>query len=263
MQFAQVDGIRLAYYPSGHGMPVLMIQGLGGRAADWGTVPESLSASFRVITFDNRGTGKSDKPDAGYDLETMADEAVAVLRAAGHSRAHVVGISMGGMIAQLVALRHSQCVDKLVLLSTTPGGPHTVAPAPEAMLALMPDLSKPPEEIIRSAMQRITGPGFAAAHPEVISEMVRIALAAPTPQFVFARQLAAIMESDRYPQLAKIAAPTLVVHGDADPLVPYANGQTLAARIPGARLVTLQGCGHLAMWEQPRELVHALVEFLQ
>jgi len=87
-------------------------------------------------------------------------------------------------------------------------------------------------------------------------------MSAPTPQFVFARQMAAIMASDRYDRLPQVAAPTLVIHGDADPLVPYANGEVLARRIPGARLHTLRGCGHLAMWEQPRELSAALLEFL-
>ena len=262
MQFTRVNGVNLAYYVLGHGAPVLMIQGLGGRAADWGSVPARLAPRFETITFDNRGTGKSDKPDTEYDLAVMADEAVAVLQACGHEQAHVVGLSMGGMIAQLVALRHPQRVRKLVLLSTTPGGPHTVAPTPAAMAALIPDMTQPPEQIVRSAMQAIAAPGFADAHPEVLSEIVQTAMNAPTPQFVFVRQMAAIMASDRYDDLPRIQAPTLVIHGDADALVPHANAQILAERIPGAQLVTLRGCGHLAMWEQPAELAQALSAFL-
>lgn len=262
MQFARVNGINLAYYTSGHGTPTLMIQGLGGRAADWGSVPARLAPRFEVITFDNRGTGKSDKPDTEYSLDVMADEAVAVLQAAGHEQAHVVGVSMGGMIAQLVALRHPQRVRKLVLLSTTPGGSHAVAPTAAAMAALVPDMTQPPEQIVRSAMRAITAPGFTEAHPEVLQEIVQTAMGAPTPQFVFVRQMAAIMASDRYADLPTIQTPTLVLHGDADPLVPFANGQTLAARIPGAQLVTLRGCGHLAMWEQPDELARVLLNFL-
>jgi 3-oxoadipate enol-lactonase len=191
----------------------------------------------------------------------MADEAVAILDTLGHEQAHVVGVSMGGMIAQLVALRHPQRVRRLVLLSTGPGGPHTVAPTPEAMLALIPDMSRPPVELVRSTMQAIAGPGFAERHPEVIDTIVATALSAPTPQYAFARQMAAILASDRYEQLPQITAPTLVIHGDADPLVPHANGEILSRRIPGARLLTLPGCGHLAMWEQPRELSAALLEF--
>lgn len=264
MQFTRIGNVQLAYYIYGRGFPVLMIQGLGGRAADWASVPNALASRFQVITFDNRGTGKSDKPDEEYRLETMADEAVGVLDAiAGASTAaHVVGISMGGMIAQLVAVRHPRRVKQLVLLSTAPGGPHTVAPTPAAMTALMPDLTKPPEEIVRSAMAAITAPGFASTHPEVVRDIVATAMSAPTPQFVFARQMQAIMTSDRYERLAEITAPTLVIHGDADPLVPLANGELLARRIPGAKLLTLRGCGHLAMWEQPRELNAALLEFL-
>ncbi|MFI5365852.1 MAG: alpha/beta fold hydrolase [Candidatus Binatia bacterium] len=262
MRFTRVNDVNLAFYVSGHGAPVLMIMGLGGRAADWGSVPERIAHRFEAITFDNRGTGKSDKPDVPYNLDEMADEAVAVLHAAGHQQAHIVGVSMGGMIAQLVALRHPQCVRKLVLLSTTPGGSHTVAPDPAAMVALIPDMTQPPETIVRTTMQAIAAPGFADAHPEVIRSIVDTAMNAVTPQVVFVRQMAAIMASDRYPDLPNIKAPTLVIHGDADPLVPYANGQILAERIPGARLATLHNCGHLAMWEQPAELSALLLDFL-
>jgi pimeloyl-ACP methyl ester carboxylesterase len=262
MHFTRVNGINLAYYVCGHGEPVLMIQGLGGRAADWGSVPARLAPGFEVITFDNRGTGKSDKPDVEYSLDVMADEAVAVLQAAGHERAHVVGLSMGGMIAQLVALRHPRRVRKLVLLSTTPGASHTVPPTPTAMAALVPDMTQPPEQIVLSAMRAIAAPGFADAHPEVLNDIVQTAMQAPTPQFVFVRQMSAIMGSDRYADLPAIDAPTLVIHGDADPLVPHANAGILAERIPGAQLVTLRGCGHLAMWEQPAELARVLFEFL-
>lgn len=262
MHCTRVNGINLAYYASGNGVPVLMIQGLGGRAADWASIPARLAPRFQVITFDNCGTGKSDKPDTEYSLDVMADEAMAVLQAAGHQTAHVVGLSMGGMIAQLVALRHPQRVRKLVLLSTTPGGSRAVPPSPAAMVALIPDMTQPPEQIVRSAMRAIAAPGFTEAHPEVVDEIVRTAMGAPTPQFVFARQMAAIMASDRYADLPKIHAPTLVIHGDADPLVPHANAQILAQRIAGAQLVTLPGCGHLAMWEQPEELARVLLGFL-
>jgi len=263
MPFTRVHDVNLAYYMVGAGPPLLMIQGLGGRAADWASVPGRLATHFQVITFDNRGTGQSDKPDTEYSLELMADEAIAVLHAAGHRRAHVVGLSMGGMIAQLVALRHPQSVQRLVLLSTTPGGRHTVPPSPEAMQALIPDLTQPPAEIVRRSMEHIAAPGFAAQHPEVIEAIVATALSAPTPQFVFARQLAAVMASDRYDDLPTIQAPTMVIHGDADPLVPFDNGRILAARIPGAQLLALPGCGHLAMWEQPHPLSEALLGFLR
>jgi 3-oxoadipate enol-lactonase len=262
MHCARVNDLNLAYYICGHGAPLLMIQGLGGRAADWGSMPARLAQRFEVITFDNRGTGKSDKPDTEYRLEVMADEAVAVLQAAGHARAHVVGLSMGGMIAQLVALRHPRRVRKLVLLSTTPGASHTIPPAPAAMAALIPDMTQPPEQIVLSATRAIAAPGFADAHPEVLNDIVQTALQAPTPRFVFMRQIGAIMASDRYADLPTIDAPTLVIHGDADPLVPYANAETLVERIPGAQLVRLRGCGHLAMWEQPAELTRVLLEFL-
>lgn len=262
MHIARVGNLSLAYYRYGQGFPVLMIQGLGGRAADWASVPNRLAGRFQAITFDNRGTGKSDKPDEEYSLEVMADEAIGILDAIDAPVAHVVGLSMGGMIAQLVAVRHPQRVKKLVLLSTSCGGPNVIPPAPDAVTALIPDLSQSPEEITRRAMRVITAAGFAAAHPELIEEIVKTAMSAVTPQFAFARQMQAILASDRYAQLRDITMPTLVIHGDADPLVPYANGELLATRIPGARFHKLAGCGHLAMWEQPEALSAALMEFL-
>jgi 3-oxoadipate enol-lactonase len=261
-RMTRIGDLDLAYYVRGQGFPVLMIQGLGGRAADWGSVPAALATDFEVITVDNRGTGRSAKPDEPYTLEQMADEAVGVLDVLGHAQAHVVGLSMGGMIAQLVALRHPRRVTRLVLIATTPGGPHTTPPTDAALAALMPDLTQPPAEIIRASVQAITAPGFADAHPDVVRQAVDTALAAPTPQHVFLRQMQAIMSSDRYDRLAEISLPTLVIHGDVDPLVPHANGETLAGRIPGARLRTMRNCGHLVMWEQPTELSAALREFL-
>jgi pimeloyl-ACP methyl ester carboxylesterase len=261
-RMARIGDLDIAYYVRGRGFPVLMIQGLGGRAADWGSVPAALAADFEVITVDNRGTGRSAKPDEPYTLEQMADEAVGVLDVLGHAQAHVVGLSMGGMIAQLVALRHPQRVARLVLIATTPGGPHTAAPSAAAMAALTLDLTQPPAEIIRASIQAIAAPGFADAHPEVVQQALDTALAAPTPPHVFLRQMQAIMASDRYDRLAEISVPTLVIHGDVDPLVPHANGETLAGRIPGARLRTIRNCGHLVMLEQPAELSAALRAFL-
>jgi 3-oxoadipate enol-lactonase len=260
----RAHGIRLAYYGRGAGAPVLLVMGLGGRAADWNDAfLDRLAPAFELISFDNRGTGRSDRPNEEYTLDRMADEAVAVLDAAGHDRAHVVGISMGGMIAQLVALRHPARVRGLVLIATTTGGPTVVPPTPAALAVLAPDRSLPPDEIVRRAMATISAPGFAARRPDAIEALVALAVAQPTPQFVFVRQLAAIMASDRLARLGGITAPTLVVHGTEDPLVPPPNGAALARAIPGARLVELPQCGHLPMWECPERLAAVVHDFLR
>jgi pimeloyl-ACP methyl ester carboxylesterase len=116
--------------------------------------------------------------------------------------------------------------------------------------------------MVRDAMTTITAPGFAARHPEAIDAIVANAVAQPTPPASFARQMQAIMASDRSARLADIRVPTLVIHGTDNPLVPYPNGELLARTIPGARLITLPACGHMPMWECPDALVRELSAFL-
>jgi pimeloyl-ACP methyl ester carboxylesterase len=263
MPTTRVHGVNIAYDVRGSGPTALLIMGLGGRASDWNDdFIDRLTPHLEVVTFDNRGTGKSDRPEEGYTLDVMADEAVGVLDALDRPRAHVIGISMGGMIAQLVALRHPTRVERLVLIATHAGGPTVVPPTPEATTALMLDRSRPPAEVVRTSMTAITAPGFAARAPEAIDALVALAVAQPTPAMTFARQMTAILASNRMARLGAIAAPTLVVHGSEDPLVPPANGTAIARAIPGARLLELPGCGHLPMWECPRRLADELLNFL-
>jgi pimeloyl-ACP methyl ester carboxylesterase len=262
MRTARVGSVNLAYYVDGSGPPVLCIMGLGGRGTDWNPAfITAMAPRFEMIRFDNRGTGKSDCPEETYSLDVMADEAIGILDVLGRARAHVVGVSMGGMIAQLVALRHPERVERLVLIATHAGGHSVIPPTPPAMAALMGDRTRPPADMVRDAMTTITGPGFATRHPEAIDAIVANAVAQPTPPASFARQMQAIMASDRTTRVGGIRAPALVVHGADDPLVPYPNGELLAREIPGARLVTLPGCGHMPMWECPDALVRELSTF--
>jgi pimeloyl-ACP methyl ester carboxylesterase len=261
---ARSGEIELSYSVSGSGQStVLLVMGLGGRAADWGTAfPEILERRHRVVRFDNRGTGASSKPKAHWSLDDMARDAVSVLDAVGAERAHVVGISMGGMISQLLALDHAARVERLVLMSTHPGGPNVVYPSAEVAGVFSTDPGTPVDVMMRRAMRLISAPGFADAHPEVIDELVRLAVLQPTPWRAFMAQLQAIIESDRSSRLSSVTAPTLIVHGDCDPLIPYPNGEALAKLIPASTFVTLEGCGHLPMWEAVDELGRVVSEFL-
>jgi pimeloyl-ACP methyl ester carboxylesterase len=260
---AQSGDTSIHYSVRGDGRDtVLLVMGLGGRASDWGErFPQALGSRYRVVTFDNRGTGSSSKPDAAFTLQDMARDAVAVLDAVSAEKAHVVGLSMGGMIAQLLGLHHEERVGRLALVATHFGGPDLVPPSPEVASVLAPPPGTSAEEAMRRAMHLITAPGFAEKNPEAIEELVRLAAAQPTRKAMFIAQFQAILGSDRSEAVRRIRAPVVVIHGDSDPLIPVENGRRLAARIPGARLEILEGCGHMPMWEQPDPLSEKVIAF--
>jgi pimeloyl-ACP methyl ester carboxylesterase len=262
--YARSRDLEIAYEVHGQGPgALLLIVGLGGRSADWGTpFIQGLARGRRVITFDNRGTGASSKPDGWWSLEDMASDALAVLDELGVERADVLGHSMGGMIAELCALDHPARVRRLVLVSTHFGGPEVVQPAPEIAEILRPARGTPVDAIVREAMRRITAPGFAERDPEAIERLVELAVRQPTPKAAFSAQLAALLSSDRSQRVSAIRCPTLVVHGDCDPLIPAENGIRLAERIGGARLELLEGVGHVPTWESCSALVELVNGFL-
>jgi len=259
--------VDIAYSVEGEGeATVLLIMGLGGRAADWGrTFIGALGRRHRVVRFDHRGVGQSPKAPAGYTLRDLAGDAVAVLDAVGAARAHVVGISMGGMIAQILAVEHAARVDHLVLMATHFGGKEVVPPHPEAMRLFDPvEIGRrDPEAQLRLTFEVITAPSFAERSPEVFSEILANVRAAPTPASSFYAQLQAILESDRSDLVRRITQRTLVIHGSEDKLIPPANGTRLTERIKGANFMLFQDCGHMPPWEKPKALSRLVDSFLR
>ncbi len=259
----RVEDGEIAWYALGEGEPIVLVMGLGGSSGEWGTrFPALLAERHRVIMIDNRGTGTSSRLIRVHSLDELARDTVAVIDEVAGGRAHVLGVSMGGMIAQHVALDHPKKLNKLVLTATHCGGARAVLPLPHLIPVLFAPPSESPAATIRARFAAISAPGWAEQHPELLEERVRAALRAPTPLRTFRAQLEAVLKADRYARLDEIDAPTLVLHGDADPLVPYANGQLLAKRIHGAELHTLRGVGHLPMWEAPEECARVVLEFL-
>jgi pimeloyl-ACP methyl ester carboxylesterase len=265
---AKSGDVEIAYTVEGHGSKtVLLLMGLGGRALDWGTeFPAALAENHRVVRMDNRGVGASPKARGGYELGDLARDAVVVLDAVGAPSASVVGVSMGGMIAQLLAIEHPNRVDRLVLLSTNFGGPSVEPPHPEAMTLFDPTTflsrGKDPIEMFRHTLTVISAPGFVERRPDAVSSLLENVRVQPTRSGAFMAQLQAILMSDRSEAVRQIRQPTLVIHGDSDGLVPVSNGRALAERIPGSRFALIQDCGHMAMWERPEELSRLVKQFL-
>ena len=251
----------LHWESSGEGAAVLLIMGLGlSGGAWWRTIPV-LSRSFRVVTFDHRGVGRSDSLTYSYTTEAMADDAVSVLDRAGVERAHVYGISLGGMIAQQLALRHPGRVRSLVLGATHPGGPRAIAPDREVLEFLRRRPFLPHEEAAWASVQFNYGADCRARHPSRIAEDVAHRLAHPFPAAAYSAQLYAAGVHNCLGRLARVAVPTLIVHGRHDRLIPVENAELMAERMPQARLVILEHSGHLYPTEQP-EVDEAISEFM-
>jgi|tagenome__1003787_1003787.scaffolds.fasta_scaffold20918649_2 3-oxoadipate enol-lactonase len=257
-----LDGrTRLHWEAAGAGDPVLLVMGLGlSGGAWWRTVPV-LAQRLRVVTFDHRGVGRSRAFSYAYTTEAMADDAVTILDAAGIERAHVYGISLGGMVAQALALRHPERVRSLVLGATSPGGPRAARPSAEVIAFFRRRAGMAPEEAARASVPINYGPRCRAEHPDRIEEDLAQRLAHPFSERAYRAQLFAAAWHNCLGALPRISVPTLVVHGALDRVIPVANAHLIADRIPGARLRVLEDAGHLYPTEAP-EVDEAIARFL-
>jgi 3-oxoadipate enol-lactonase len=257
------DGTQIATYARGGGKPVVMINGLGASAQDWGPLGDQLAQRARLIAFDNRGAGRSTTPAQPFSLERMAQDVAAVFDAYGLKSASLIGHSMGGMIAQLVAVARPDLVERLVLIGTHSGAQSAVPSTPAARAAMFPEEKLPREVLVRRQFEVYVAPEFLARHRDTFERMMTVRLANLIPLEMWQLQLQAIMQSERAEIIRAIRAPTLIVHGREDQLVPFANGEKLRDLIPGARLAALDDCGHIVNWEKPVEAAAAIGEFLE
>jgi pimeloyl-ACP methyl ester carboxylesterase len=252
--------VRLYVEEHGQGPPLLLITGLGYALWSWQRQLPAWSQQFRCIAVENRGTGRSPKPPGPYSIEELADDAAEAL--AGR-RAHVAGFSMGGYIAQTLALRHPELVEKLVLICTGTGGPDYV-PLPESTAeAWKANAQRRPAEFARATMPLSFRPGWTDEHPEEFEALLHDRLEHPTPPECWRAQYDACQRFvEQVTAVEKIAAPTLVLHGDGDRVVPYENGVELARRIPDSRFEAFPGAGHLLFLESPDRLNPMVSSFL-
>jgi len=258
----KVGDINIHYEIEGKGKPLLMISGFGAQLSAWSDeFISSLKPHFQLILFENRGCGLTDKPDMEYSIPLLADDAGGLLEMLGLKQIHVFGISMGGMIAQELALRHPRLVNGLILGGTYCGGPRVIPMAKEDLSLLEPVPGSSREDGIRRGLRTTVSPAFWADNGGFIDRMLGKALENPAPEYVLSRQGNAIMTFDTYDRLPYIKTPTLIIHGEVD-LIPSENSRLLHEHIPNSQLLIMPGAGHVFYWEKPKETTEAITKFL-
>jgi 3-oxoadipate enol-lactonase len=262
MEHAHINGINIAHELGGAGTPMVMIHGAQGDQTMFAGLAATFRPRFKVLTFDQRGSGLSDKPDMPYSVAMLADDTAALMDHLGFADAHIIGVSMGGMVAQEFALRHARKVRSLVLGCTTPGGPKSIRASGLATSAYSTrEMSA--EERGRALAEAAFTKGYIARHPELISAMIELRRQRPIDPVGFARRMEALQTFDTYDRLPQISCPTLVITGKDDALIPRENSRLIASRIPGARLKIIEPAGHCFWLEQPEESREAIEHFLE
>ena len=251
------DGARVRYDDRGHGEPLLLVSGQGLDAHGWDGIAESLAAHHRVLTYDQRGTGGTEAPEptaaAPWTTRLFAADAAAVLTAARVPRAHVHGVSLGGRVAQWLAVDHPHRVGALVLSATTPGDAHGVPrdAAVDRLMASSGELSSAVALLELMASRRFLAAGtWTAWAPQPMTDAAR------------AGHRAASQAHDAWDVLPRITAPTLVLHGDDDRVNPPGKAHLLAERIPGAELAVVPGGRHAVLFEMQAQCDALVLGFL-
>ncbi len=260
MPNARVTGRNLNYERSGSGPPLLLIQGMSGNHLHWGEpFLALLEPHFDVIVYDHRGIGHSDPADEPFTIADLADDAAGLLDALSVESAHVMGISMGGMTAQELVLRHPGKVRTLTIGCSYCGGPEAQLAGPEVMTGLAQAMmSGDRERALRAGFEVNVSKAFQTEeHFAVFRE---IGMALPAPLAVIMLQMQAIGSFDTSARLGEVTAPTLVMHGDEDQMLPVANGELIARLIPDARFELFPGAGHLFWWEDTERAARLVVE---
>jgi len=264
MPVAKVGDIKLYYEIHGKGEPLVLIMGIGMRSGHWFAIQDKLATEYRVIVLDNRGTGQSDKPEIPYTTKMMAGDVVGLLDVLGIGATNVFGHSMGGMIAQEFALNYPGRLDNLILGGTFYGGTKAVRNPEAAAFLFNPELAKlPAEERVRATIPWVWNKEFAKNNPDAIERLVAITCEYPTPVYALISQANAVMTHDTYDRLPDIKAPTLVIAGTGDRIIPYENAKLLASRIPNAELAIIDNSGHGFHTDSTEKASKIILDFLR
>lgn len=260
------NGINLYYELHGSGPLVVLIPGLGYNGWMYSLMIPGLAEHFQVVSIDNRGSGLSDKPAGPYTAQMLAADIIGLLDSLDAPKAHIVGHSMGGFIAQALAIDYPERVDKLVLSATNFGGPHHI-PITAPAMAVLTDVSGDPIERLRRGIAISTAPGFAENNPEFVESWVQYRVEHPIDPAGYQAQLAIglglLSEAASFEhKLGRVTAPTLVLFGEHDVVVPPGNAELLAAKLPHARIEILPNAGHVFPFETPEAANQAITRFL-
>lgn len=263
MPKAKVKEVEIAYILRGTGEPLVLIGGFTMTKETWGPIVSALVSRFQVLTFDNRGVGETTFPAEPFTIADMAADVVGLLDALGIPKAHFFGVSMGGLITQMILLDHAERVLKAALGCTSHGGRHAVQPSPDIMnaLASFADPAVPPIEKLRKAIPVLYSDRFVQEHPDKIEEFTRVgARYVPTPEGA-AAQFRALSVFNVKKRLSEVRRPVLVITGDQDRMMPPENSKLLAEAIPKAQLCIIPETGHSFFHEKPREVAERLITF--
>jgi pimeloyl-ACP methyl ester carboxylesterase len=246
----------------GEGPPLVLIMGLSGDLTWWEPLVEELERDFRLVLFDNRGAGLTEAPEGKYSIPMFANDTAGLMACLGIPRAHIFGVSMGGMIAQELVLLHPDRVDRLVLGCTYSGGKGFTMPSADAVQKMTLSRGKSLEEIARQTLSILFAPGFMQENPDTVEAMVRRFVDNPTPRQPFTQQFWAAMGHNCHERLPKVRKSTLILTGDRDVLIPPRNSETLQEQIPGSRLAYIEDAGHVFFIEAPKQVAKLLKEHL-
>ena len=265
MPFTKVGDVNIYYEIHGVGEPLLLIMCYGSNSCHWFAIRDKLADEHRLIIFDNRGTGRSDKPDIPYTGEMMVGDIIGLLDELNIGRANVFGVSMGGMLAQELTLRYPDRVRNLILGCTSCGGPHAVPSTPEAVTFLFDQnrAQMTQEEKAHSTIPWLWTREFIDKNPEAVKRYVVTTTERPTPLYAYSCQGNFLMGFNSYDRLPEVKARALVICGEQDRLIPPQNSRILASRIPGAELVVLKNAGHGFITDSAEDCSRIILQFLK
>jgi pimeloyl-ACP methyl ester carboxylesterase len=256
MPYAVSNDARIYYEVIGSGPPIALIEGLGYAMWMWVMQLQDLSVDHKLIVFDNRGVGKSDKPNYPYTIEMFAEDLKTVLDESKVESAHILGVSMGGMIAQKFALIYPDRVRSLILVGTHQGGQEVEPPPMETLQAMFGP--KPPHitserELYRYKMRYAFSKTWYERNQELVDRLIDLRIENPQPPEAYLNQASAIINFDVSTSISRIEIPTLIIHGEEDLVVPVGNAYKIHKKLRSSTLVIFKGSGHLVNIERHRE----------